>query len=194
MKVFTVKYVLKNGQTMDVGVIAQSREQSVHALMDVQKGVDTVIGINIGPEVHIIATQVKSLFPNENDGKIKELKKKNIYLKNCLMDSDDHIASLMKEADKRISPVVVDTSENEMLMNKVIELETKLMKPNEVVDNSLIDKLNTKVLQLEQENNELKSAKPKSAKPTEYVCNECGKTYKTSTGLTAHMKKIHKVK
>jgi len=191
MKVFTVKYVLKNGQTMDVGVIAQSREQSVHALMDVQKGVDTVIGINIGPEVHIIATQVKSLFPNENDGKIKELKKKNIYLKNCLMDSDDHIASLMKEADKRISPVVVDTSENEMLMNKVIELETKLMKPNEVVDNSLIDKLNTKVLQLEQENNELKSAKPKL---TEYVCNECGKTYKTSTGLTAHMKKIHKVK
>jgi len=193
MKVFTVKYVLKNGQTMDVGVIAQSREQSVHALMDVQKGVDTVIGINIGPEVHVISTQVKSLFPNENDGKIKELKKKNIYLKNCLMDSDEHIASLMKEADKRISPVVVDTSENEMLMNKVIELETKLMKPNEVVDNSLIDKLNTKVLQLEQENNELKNAKPKSVKLTEYVCNECGKTYKTSTGLDKH-KKIHKIK
>lgn len=182
MKMFGIKYLLQNDQQMDVGVIAQNREQAVHALMDKQKGVKSVVGIMLGPEVHLLSKEVKEPLVNSG-GEVKELKKQNQYLKNCLMDSDEHIASLMKESDKKNNPII-NTGENEMLMNKIVELETKLMsKPKD--DNSLVDTLNEKVLQLE---NELAN------KPTEYVCLECGKTYKTFTGLETHYNKLHKGK
>jgi len=188
MRFFGIKYTLKNQQQLDVGVVADNREQAVHALMDKQKGVDSVIGINVGYEVHLISKNVLQNLSNQSED-LKPLKDQIVYLKECLMDSDERIVKLTNEGPE---PVAND-GEIGLLHEKIVEMEIQLMKKGPV-DNSALDKLNEKVVYLETENKKLLDTAIPSEVPTEYVCLECRKKYKTFTGLEKHFNKEHKGK
>jgi hypothetical protein len=207
MRLFKIKYVLTNNVTMNVGIVANNREESIKYLKNHQKNIRSIEMITIGDEIHAIEESIVDIYINKKD-KVKKLKEDIQYLKNCLLESDEIIEKLQSNPVEK----PVNVNEIGMLHEKIVQLETEKMELMENSSGESSKKLQDENKKLQEKIEELKKKEQeysehildlsrkveKSEKKTEikkvYVCPECEQELSSPRGVKQHYTKMHKDK
>ena len=211
MKAIKIKYTLKNGNTMVVGIIADNREQAVKTLLDRQKNVKNLVQVEIGMDLHIMTNSIKyTLLQGKEE--IKKLKTELQHLKSCLMTADDDI-EILRSSKANVSNDTRYVKEIEMLHEKIVQMEIDKPNSSKQIDTKKytdeIEKLKAEISTLKtdieihkaesldltklHDESQVEMEKLKKTQGFDkFICPECLKSFKSPKGVKLHFNKMHK--